>query len=360
MRVVVDVTPLLGIRTGIGTYVEHLVGELVGRPGIAVHATAFSGRARKPVDLPEGVRWRHRPVPAGLLRAMWLHADIPDVSLLAGPADVVHGTNFVLPPARRAAGVVTVHDLTFARYPALVAPATLAYRQLVPRAIARGALVATPSTAVHDEVIDRFGVEVDRVEVTPLGVGPEWFTAEPLSPSDLERLGIEPDYVLFLGTREPRKNLATILEAQRGAVAAGARRQLVLVGPRGWGEDSPGPRTVVLGHQPAARVRSLVAGARALLMPSLYEGFGLPVLEAMAARTPVIASDIPVFREVAGGHAFLVPPQDVDAWSEALVGGISMTLDTARAEAARVWAQRFTWGRCADATVDLYERAADR
>ena len=176
LRVAVDATPLLGVRTGVGRYVEHLLAELAqSRDDLKMRAAAFSLRRRSALrTLPSGMRVVHRPAPARLLQRAWRRADVPWAEVLTGRVGVVHGTNFVLPPPRRAAGVVTIHDLTFLHYPDLVDAASLAYRELVPRAVRRAAAVLTPTRAIADEVVDAYRVPADRVRVTPLGVDASW------------------------------------------------------------------------------------------------------------------------------------------------------------------------------------------
>ena len=151
LRVALDATPLAGTRTGIGRYVERLAAELDARADVDLRLAAFTVRHRRALRAEPG-RLVHRPVPARLLQQAWLRGDRPAAETVTGRADVVHGTNFVLPPPRRAAGVVTVHDLTFARYPELVEPATLRYRTLVPRALARAGRVLAPTRAIADEI----------------------------------------------------------------------------------------------------------------------------------------------------------------------------------------------------------------
>ncbi|MBO0899869.1 glycosyltransferase family 4 protein [Cellulomonas sp. zg-ZUI222] len=357
LRVALDATPLLGARTGIGTYVRELVGALGALPDVALTATAFSGRAHRPDDLPASVAFRAARVPARLLRAAWLRTDLPPVEALAGRHDVFHATNFVLPPGR-GAGVLTVHDLTYVRYPELVAPASRAYATLVPRGLRRARLVLTPSQAVAAEVVEEYRLDPDRVRATPLGVASAWFDAAPLTPARRRELGVGERYVVFVGTREPRKDLGTLLAAHAAHRAAGGDLQLVLVGAAGWGEELAGRHGVrVLGHLPGADVRALVAGARALAMPSRYEGFGLPVLEAQAAGTAVLCSDLPVLREVGGSTATYLPVGDVDAWSAALDGCGATAPDVDAARTARTRAATFTWAACARLTLAAYRDA---
>lgn len=359
LRVALDATPLLGVRTGIGRYVEHLVAELARRPAeVSLRAAALSLRRRPGLrHLPAGVRAVHRPAPARLLQQAWARGGGPPAEWLTGRVDIVHGTNFVLPPPRRAAGVVTVHDLTFLRFPELVDASSLAYRELVPRAVRTAAVVLTPTQAVAEELIEAYQVPADRVRVTPLGVDPSWF--EPAQPP----AGLPDRYVLAVGTLEPRKGLDVLLDAVRALQSSGADiPPLVLVGPPGWGAtlDPAGldrDRLILPGYVGQDALRGLVRGAAVLAFPSRYEGFGLPPLEALAAGTAVVASDIPAVREVVGEHATLVPPGDADALGAALRAALATPRSEAARRAGQDHAATFSWRRCADATLAAYRHA---
>lgn len=360
LRVALDGTPLLGVRTGIGRYVEHLVGELATMPDdVAVRVAAFSLRGRRVLRLlPAGVRVAHRPVPARLLHRAWTRRGLPPAEWFTGRADVVHGTNFVLPPSLRAAGVVTVHDLTFLRYPELVDAASLAYRELVPQAVRAAVRVLTPTRAVADELIEAYRLPAEKVCATPLGVDPSWFDAAPARPP-----GIPSAYLLAVGMLQPRKGLDVLLAAYRILIAEDpAVPPLVIVGSPGWGAglDRTGlspDRLVLPGYVDARTLRGLVAGAAVLAFPSRYEGFGLPPLEALATNTPVVASDVPAVREVLGRHASLVPPGDPDALAAGLRRVLTEPPDGRAREAARQHARAFTWRRCAEITLAAYRSA---
>jgi glycosyltransferase involved in cell wall biosynthesis len=364
LRVAVDATPLAGHRTGIGRYVEHLLAELAQRPELAIRAAAFTVRGRDALaDLPDGVRAIRRPVPARLLHRSWLRSTLPPAEWVMGSADVVHGTNFVLPPAKRTAGVVTVHDLAFDRFPGLVSRASLDYQVLVPRSVARAAVVLTPTEAVADEVSERYGVARDRVRATPLGVDRAWF--EPSTPPAIT--GVGGDYLLAVGTLEPRKGLDVLLAAYRQLLSTDPDvPPLVLVGATGWGPalSTAGidPARVVLpGYLDTAALRRLVGHARLLAFPSRYEGFGLPPLEALAAGTPVVASDVPAVREVVGaatGMVDLVGIDDPEALAAALAKRLADPPTEAAVAAGRAHAASFTWTRCAELTAHAYRAAA--
>ncbi|MFC3690393.1 glycosyltransferase family 4 protein [Aquipuribacter hungaricus] len=369
MRLAVDATPLLGRPSGIGRYTRSLLEALALLPGAPEPVlTLFSLRAQVP-DPPDRTSPAPRRLPARLLHPAWSRTPWPPVEWLTGPVDVFHATNFVLPPTRRAAGVVTVHDLSFVHHATTVDSAVTAYRRLVPRSLERADAVVTVTHAMKAEICAEYGVAPDSVTVAHLGVDPGWALASPPpaagTPGGTRPEGLPERYVLFTGNLEPRKNLATLVRAH-----ARARAQqpdvppLVLVGPPGWGDvwgdaAPPGPPDVVqLGYLPEPVLRSVVAGASALVMPSVYEGFGLPVLEAMACRTPVLASDVAALAEVAGGHARLVPPMDEDAWAQALVDLPDPSPE--RLDAAREHALSFTWEATARTHLEVFRSAAAR
>src|SRR6266545_4192857 len=213
-----------GVARGAALPADHgVAGAAGGRPGAAHPAAAAAaadpaagqgdglvpapaaGDAVPPLgDLPA---LQGRPAPPAAVDGPAVRARLgwPPVEWFAGRVDVFHATNFVAPPARRAGLVVTIHDLTDLRYPEMVTAASARYRTLVPAGLARGAIVCTPTAAVAAEVLDTYHLPADRVMVTPLGVGRGWLEAEPPDAAWLAARGLPPRYLLFVGSREPRK-----------------------------------------------------------------------------------------------------------------------------------------------------------
>jgi len=376
VRLALDATPLLGSRTGVAHFTTGALYALAARPTTEVFGYALSWRGRTSLRevLPPGVTsgWS---VPARPLLWAWARTDLFSAERildLDDDVDLVHGTNFVVPPARRAARVVTVHDLTCVRFPELCTRTTLRYPALIRRAVATGAWVHTPSAAVADEVCEAFGVPAERVRAVPHGVR---------LPAD-DHLAASPDagrraakaltgcerYALALGTVEPRKDLPSLVRAF-DRVADGHRDVgLVIAGPDGWGAQSlAGAITAAqhrdrigrAGYVEGEQRLDLLAGAEVLAYPSRYEGFGLPPLEAMAQDVPVVATNAGALPEVCGDAALLVPVGDDAALADAL----ATVLDDEGCRAGLVArgaarAAGFTWDRCADGLLALYGDAA--
>lgn len=354
MRVLLDGTPLLGERTGIGRYTAALAEELASMPDIRMRVVAFTLRGWRALRtvLPHEVSARGMPVSARLLRRCWLRGGIPPIELFAGFTDVVHGTNFVQPPSIRAGGVLTVHDLDFLTSPEDLPASDRRLPELVRRSAQR-AVVATPSHAVAEQVRADLGVPADRVHVTPLGVDAAWFAARPAQQALRARLRLPTEYLLFVGAAGARKGLDTLLAAH---AANPDLPPLVLAGP---GEAKYGERVIRTGYLSDVDLRSVVAGAGALALPSRDEGFGLPALEASACNVPVVCSDIPALREVAGEVATLVPYGNREALAAALRQALQDPPAASVLAARRAHAASFTWHRCASATVAAYRAAAE-
>lgn len=352
LRLGLDATPLLGARTGIGRYTAALLSALAADSprDEELVATAFTLRGRRGLVVPPGVVVRARGLPARALQAAWARTELPPVELLTGGLDVFHATNFVLPPLRRARGVVTVHDLAFLRMTETVSTASARYRTLVPRSLRRASVVLTPSEAVADQVREAYAPTAPVLAV-PHGVDAAWGRAQPPDAALRSRLGLPASYVLFVGTLEPRKDLATLLAAHRLLPDA---PPLVLVGPPGWGERVDVTGCLTPGYLDDDDLRPVVAGAAALVLPSRDEGFGLPVLEALAAGTPVVASDLPVLREVGGAHAAYAAAGDAEAFAEALRAVLDRPGEPGPRQAH---AAAFTWARTAALHREAYALA---
>jgi len=354
VRVVLDATPLLGVRTGIGRYVEGLLDGLMvvnarleDPPDLAL--AAFTRHRDRPRT--SSGAWVGRRVPARLLHEAWGRVPFPPMELIAGAADVVHGTNFVLPPRRRAAGVVTIHDLAFLRHADTVTPAVKRLQALVPRLLRSAQAVITPTAAVADQVAEDLPVPRDRIHPVHHGIDPRWAATPVPDAAWRAAHGLPSSYALFVGTLEPRKELPTLVAALRHLGDSAPR--LVLAGPAGWGPAVDVPAgTVQLGWVDDDVLRGTVAGADVLVLPSRDEGFGLPALEALACGTPVVASDLPVLHEVLGELARYAPVGNAEGLAAALSASPVGSRQTRQLHAAA-----FTWEACARRTLAVYETA---
>jgi glycosyltransferase involved in cell wall biosynthesis len=317
MRLAIDATSLLGARTGVGVMTARLIEGLATYRDISVRAFActWRGRGLLAAQVPAGVRSCDRPLPARPTHFAWRHVEFPPVEWVTGAIDVVHGPNFVVAPSRRGARVMTVHDLTAVHFPELCTPHTRHYPASIRRALDHGAHVHTVSAYVRDEVLEVFGVEPNRVTVIANGVDP----VPEVDPAIGHRLAGGREYVVAIGTIEPRKNYPLLVQAFDAVADRSPELRLVVAGPDGWGIDAFNTavarathrsRIVRLGMVNEHDRAALLRGARALVFPSRYEGFGLPPLEAMSAGTPVVATRAGAVPEVCADAALLVEVND--------------------------------------------------
>jgi glycosyltransferase involved in cell wall biosynthesis len=308
------------------------------------------------------VRWSRLPDRLErLLPRRSIRARSESLALFLGP-------DHVLPPVRGCPAVVVVHDLSIFRYPEHADRKFFAhYRSEIPRALAGAHMIVTPSSFSRSEVMALFGVAGDRIAVIPWGVDAHFRPASDRRAvaEFCRRREIEPGYLLFIGSLQPRKNLKRLL----GAFLAWRRetrspRRLVLTGATTWkSEDlvaeieSAGGAVVRLGHVPGEELPLLYAGAGAVAFPSLYEGFGLPILEALACGTPVLTANRTSCPEVAGAAALYVDPED----AQALCAGIDQILTDKKLRQYVVaqgfeQVKKFSWRKTAHLYLDLLRR----
>ena len=371
MQILVDYRPALRARTGVGEYMHEIIRAYTAAHADDVAAFTSSWRDRPAPGTAErlGARIVDRRVPVRVLNFLWHRLEWPPVEALAGPIDVVHAAHPLMIPSRRAARVVTVHDLYFLDHPERTsAEIRRDYPALTARHARAAEAVVTPSRYTKDLVVARLGVSPDRVYACPFGA-PAWRTLgrQPNTPSD--------GYFLFVGTLVPRKNVAILLDAYANVLAAMPDApRLVIAGSETRDSDpwiqrvrtAPlSGRVEHVGYVAESEREKLYAGARALVMPSLDEGFGVPALEAMAGGVPVIASNRGALPEVVGGGGTLLDPQDVEGFARAMLR-VARDHEWAAAQGAAGLARAaaFTWHgtaqRLREAYLDAFARRQAR
>jgi glycosyltransferase involved in cell wall biosynthesis len=345
---------------GIATATVELLRALVARGDRDLVGVAARHRTDPPADLIPPIPVRHLPLGRRALYETWQRVRVPVVERATGPVDVVHDAGYVVPPSR-APLVATVHDLLFLRYPEHYTRHSLrVFRRGFALAKRVARIVICPSLATASACVEE-GIDADRVRVVPLGVRRGEPDAE-RTQRVRRRYAIDRPYVLFCGTIEPRKNVRRVLQAFRGI---GDRDvELLLAGPQGWKEDvrddlsALNGRARALGFLGRDDLDVLYAGAAAVVYPSLAEGFGLPVLEAMANGAAVVTSLGTATEEIAGDAALLVDPLDVDAIEEAMRRLLDdRALAAELGSAARARASTYTWERSAALVAEIQDEA---
>ncbi len=357
MRIVVDVSPLSHPPTGIGNYIRGSLAGMVEAAGPSHEFVAFAptslrgpGRIRAALA-PMPVEARLWPVPAShAVRTAWSRLGRPAAERLLGSFDALLTTDWMTPPQRSGLRATTIHDLNPLHHPEWCTPRTIAmHRRKDVDAVEACDVIFTNSRYTADDAEATLGIDAERLVVAHPGVGSE-FT--PVG----ERASFDGPYVLGVGTLEPRKNLQRLVDAWR---LLGNEHRLVLAGGAGWGEQ-PGlddAGIILPGYVSSRALPALYRGAAVYAFPSLFEGFGIPVVEAMASGTPVVVSNHRSLDEACGSAAVRVDPLDPESIAEGIQEAIARRDELVPAGIEH--AARFTW-RATGATMlqALIERKA--
>jgi glycosyltransferase involved in cell wall biosynthesis len=373
MRLGIDISPLAGSQTGVGRFCASLLGQLLARSEGGLKFMTFSSGLRK-VELPEqagDIPHRHVPLPTRLLYRAWSTLGVPRVDRLLGGVDVYHATNYFLPPTKSARRVVTIYDVAFLVNPGWCSPKVVKpFAEGVKRFVSEADAVLVCSETTKKDLIRITGVSGEKITVT-YGAADEALAPLPREEATeglLRRYGLETPFFLFVGTLEPRKNVRNLLEGFAALQGRIPRHHLVLVGAEGWGAGEVhdavarfglGARVHCPGYVPRADLAAFYSAAEAFVLPSWYEGFGLPVLEAMACGCPVIASNRASLPEVTGDAGILVDPsvpRDIAAALEQVALDEDRRAELVARGHERV--RRFSWEATADATLAVYRSLA--
>lgn len=372
LTLAIDYTPAYEQGGGIGRYVRELVQALAAVDNQNTYRLFVSGTPTHRLPAPPGPNftWASTRLSPRWMARLWHRTRVPlPVEVFTGKIQLYHATDFVLPPTRqKTRTLLTVHDLSFVRVPEAASPRLKAYLDtVVPRSLQRADHVLADSQSTKDDIVEIYGLSPTRITPLLSGVSPQFKPLDHMQVAAVRHkygLGDTP-FILSVGTVQPRKNYARLVQALRLLRDHNLDINLVISGGKGWLEDSLYAAIAETGLTNAVRLIGFAAesdlpalynAATCFAFPSLYEGFGLPVLEAMACGTPVMTSDISSLPEVAGDAALLVDPYNVDAITEALYRLITDTvLRNQLIQRGQIHADSFTWERAARQLRTIYE-----
>ncbi len=371
--IALDYTPAHEQGGGIGRLVRELVDALAREDGETAYRL-FVARSGKPLPDPPGdnFQWRPAPLSNEWLARVWHRARLPlPVDLITGPVDLFHATDFVLPPTRsRTRTLLTVHDLSFVRTPETALAQLRRYlNAVVPRSVARADHVLADSAATKRDLIDLYGTPADKITVLLSGVNPRFRPATTQHVETvIERYELpRKPFIMGLGTVQPRKNYPRLIQSVSRLREMNHDIALVIVGGRGWlteeidtalEQHNMREHVVFPGFVVDDDLPALYTAATVFAFPSLYEGFGLPILEAMACGTPVLTANVSSLPEVAGDAAYLVgDPTDTDAITHGLATLLADSdLRTTLIARGHEQVTHFTWGKAAKHLRSIYTR----
>lgn len=369
MRVGFDVGPITTTRTGVGNYCFYLLKHLVAMEENCQYLGLSTGMGTIDLGSLEGrVTHRHIPLPTRFMYALWTLCHGPKVDRLLGGVDVYHATNYFLPPTAEARRVVTIHDLAFLAVPQYCSPKIVGpFSKTMEKFAKEADGILTYSEATKSDVVNFLGVDEAKITVAPMAVD-EGFAPmekEEAAARVKQKYGISSPFLLFVSTLEPRKNVVGLIRAF-AKVAARIPHNLVLIGSVGWNADdifetiretNLEDRVIRPGFVPHMELPAFYCAADAFLFPTHYEGFGLPLLEALTCGCPVVTSSNSSIPEVTGGASIYVDPVDDDSIAsgiEKVLGDV--TLRRANIEKGIKHGKTFSWQDCAKITLDAYRR----
>ena len=370
MKICLDYQPAVAQGAGIGRYTRMLARGLLPAlaPEESLRLFFCDFRRKAPPDPVPGAEARaFRLLPGAVMQKLWTRLGAPAFDRFSGPADVFHFTNFVARPVRRGRVAVSVHDMSFERFPEFAEARNRAYLHAnVARSVARADAVLTDSEFSKREIEELLPEARGKVHATALGISPDFRPAPPERVAEVRaKLGLERPFLLDVGTVEPRKNLPFLVDFWERIAPEGY--DLVVAGAPGWRCEPifarfaeaerrfPG-RFHYVRYVPDGLLDALYTAASLFAIPSFYEGFGFPPLEAMACGAPVLSSDGGSLPEVLGGAAEIVRGFDADEWAAAALRLLreDPAARAERAAAGRAHAASFTWERCARETLAVY------
>lgn len=368
----IDYTPAYEQGGGIGRLVRDLAAALARLDTETDYRMFIAGASasRLPRPLAPNFRWKATSISPKWFARIWHRARLPlPVETFTGKVDLFHATDFVLPPTYPATKtILTVHDLSFVRVPDAASPALKRYLdEVVPRSVSKAEHIIADSQATKDDLVSLYAVKEEKVTVLLSGIDSRYAPEKSLNSilTIRTKYKIEKSPYLFtIGTIQPRKNFSRVIQALKLLRDSGYDLDLVIAGGKGWLEDEMyktldatklHEHVHLIGFAAEEDLPALYTGAEAVVFPSLYEGFGFPVLEGMACGTPVITSNVSSLPEVAGKAAIMVNPYEVEAIADA----IRRVLDDSALKASMIekgfaQAAKFTWENSARQLLQIY------